>query len=172
MYTMPTEQTGHAKLCYVVDGKEIELGDFYCDLQMETDIDCSDADGNVPDPTKPISGTIRIKKTPAHKKFRIKRYLISLFKAEFRNRFKSRYKRKKLFFRYLMERWRQHKPIEFGNEMLREKDWYRLIEIVKRGGPGWLAGMSNPYHLSEEMCARCQEQEWDMMYRHYAGKRK
>ena len=172
MYTMPTEQTGHAKLCYVVDGKEIELGDFYCDLQMETDIDCSDADGNVPDPTKPISGTIRIKKTPAHKKFRIKRYLISLFKAEFRNRFKSRYKRKKLFFRYLMERWRQHKPIEFGNEMLREKDWYRLIEIVKRGGPGWWVGMSNPYHLSEEMCARCQKQEWDMMYRHYAVKRK
>lgn len=172
MYTMPTEQTGHAKLCYVVDGKEIELGDFYCDLQMETDIDCSDADGNVPDPTKPISGTIRIKKTPAHKKFRIKRYLISLFKEEFRNKFKSRYKRKKLFFRYLMERWRQHKPIEFGNEMLREKDWYRLIEIVKRGGPGWWVGMSNPYHLSEEMCARCQKQEWDMMYRHYAVKRK
>ena len=101
MYTMPTEQTGHAKLCYVVDGKEIELGDFFCDLQMETDIDCSDADGNVPDPTKPISGTIRIKKTPAHKKFRIKRYLISLFKAEFRNRFKSRYRRTHQIRQYL-----------------------------------------------------------------------
>lgn len=98
---MPTEQTGHAKLCYVVDGKEIELGDFFCDLQMETDIDCSDADGNVPDPTKPISGTIRIKKTPAHKKFRIKRYLISLFKAEFRNRFKTRYRRTNQIRQYL-----------------------------------------------------------------------
>ena len=73
---MPPEQIGHAKLCYVVDGKEIEVGDFFCDLQMKSYIECSDADGNVPDPTKPvtISGTIRIKKTPAHKKFRISRY--------------------------------------------------------------------------------------------------
>lgn len=163
---------GFAKLCLMVDRKEIDLGDFFCDLHMETDIDCSDADGNVPDPTKPISvsGTIRIKKTPAHKKFRIKRYLISLLKAEFRGRFKSKYKRKKLVFKYFMERWRQHKPIAFGNEMLREKDWYRLIEIVKRGGPGWFDEWSDHYHIFDKMCARCQEQEWDMMTRHYTAK--
>ena len=160
---------GFAKLCLMVDGKEIEIGDFICNILTETDVDHSRIDDNIPD-LKPISGTIRLKPMPGAKKFRIRRYLISLFKAEFRNKFKSRYKRKKLFFRYLMERWRQHKPIEFENEMLREKDWYRLIEIVKRGGPEWWVGMSNPYHLSEEMCARCQEQEWDMMTRHYTAK--
>lgn len=162
---------GFAKLCLVVDGKEIEIGDFFCNVLTETDVDHSRIDDNIPD-LKPISGTIRIKKTPAHKKFRIKRYLKRLFKDEFRNRFKSKYKRKKLVFKYFMERWRQHKPIAFGNEMLREKDWYRLIEIVKRGGPGWFVGLSNPYHLFKEMSTRCQEQEWNMMYRQYAGKRK
>lgn len=100
---MPIEQTGHAKLCYVVDGKEIEVGDFFCDLQMETDIECSDIDGNVPDPPKPISisGTIRIKKSPAQKKFRIRRCINSLFKQEFRGRFKSRYRRNRQIRQYL-----------------------------------------------------------------------
>ena len=97
---MPTEQIGHAKLCFVVDGKEIEIGDFFCNVLTETDVNHSRIDDNIPD-LKPISGTIRIKKTPAHKKFRIKRYLISLFKAEFRNRFKSRYRRTHQIRQYL-----------------------------------------------------------------------
>ena len=96
---MTPEQIGHAKLCLVVDGKEIELGDFFCDLQMETDVDHSRIDDNIPD-LKPISGTIRIKPMPCEK-FRIKRYLISLFKAEFRNRFKSRYRRTHQIRQYL-----------------------------------------------------------------------
>ena len=100
--TMPPEQTGHsfAKLCFVVDGKEIELGNFFSDAQTTSDVD-SDVNANIPDLTKPISGTIRIKKSPAQKKFRIRRCINSLFKQEFRGRFKSRYRRNRQIRQYL-----------------------------------------------------------------------
>ena len=46
-------------------------------------------------------------------------------------------KRRKQYFAYYLTRWKQHKHFEFGFDELRINDWYKLIEIIKRGGPKW-----------------------------------
>lgn len=48
-----------------------------------------------------------------------------------------KHKRKKQCFLYYLTRWKQHKYFAFGCKELRLRDWYRLIEIIKRGGYEW-----------------------------------
>lgn len=45
-------------------------------------------------------------------------------------------KRRKQIFKYYLIRWKQHKFFDYGLE-LRLNDFYRLTEIVKRGGVEW-----------------------------------
>lgn len=46
------------------------------------------------------------------------------------------HKRKKQIYRYYLNRWKQHKHFAYGLE-LRISDFYRLTEIIKRGGMEW-----------------------------------
>ena len=46
-------------------------------------------------------------------------------------------KRQKQYFNYILQQWKQHKPICYGFTQMREEDWYRLTEIVKRGESNW-----------------------------------
>ena len=46
-------------------------------------------------------------------------------------------KRKKQIFMYYLLRWKQHKHFSYGFKELRLNDWYRLTEIIKRGGMEW-----------------------------------
>ena len=50
----------------------------------------------------------------------------------------KRYKqRKKMYMRYLLKQWSAHKFVKVRYDMIQETDWYRIIEIIKRGGPDW-----------------------------------
>ncbi len=46
------------------------------------------------------------------------------------------HKRKKQIYRYYLNRWKQHKHFAYGLE-LHISDFYRLTEIIKRGGMEW-----------------------------------
>lgn len=45
------------------------------------------------------------------------------------------YKRKKQYFKALLQQWRAYHDIEIDYNMMREEDWYKLVEIVKKEGP-------------------------------------
>lgn len=47
------------------------------------------------------------------------------------------HKRKKQIYRYYLNRWKQHKHFSYGFKELCLNDWYRLTEIIKRGGTSW-----------------------------------
>jgi len=47
------------------------------------------------------------------------------------------HKRKKQCFLYYLTQWKKHRHFKFGFKELRINDWYRLIEIIKRGGMEW-----------------------------------
>ncbi len=42
--------------------------------------------------------------------------------------------RKKMYMKYLLKEWSEHKLINVRYDMLRLKDWYRITELIKRGG--------------------------------------
>ena len=44
------------------------------------------------------------------------------------------HKRKKHYFKALLKKWRAYHDIEIDYNMMREEDWYRLVEIVKKEG--------------------------------------
>lgn len=45
--------------------------------------------------------------------------------------------RKKTYMKYLLKGWSEHKPINVRYDMLRLDDWYRIVELIKRGGQDW-----------------------------------
>ena len=45
------------------------------------------------------------------------------------------HKRKKQYFKALLQQWKAYHDIEIDYNMMREEDWYKLIEIVKQDGP-------------------------------------
>ena len=45
--------------------------------------------------------------------------------------------RKKTYMKYLLKEWSEHKLINVRYDMLRLKDWYRITELIKRGGQDW-----------------------------------
>ena len=47
------------------------------------------------------------------------------------------HKRKKQYFAYYLTKWKRHEHFEFDVNKLRINDWYKLIEIIKRGGMKW-----------------------------------
>lgn len=47
--------------------------------------------------------------------------------------------RKKMYMKYLLKGWSEHKPINVRYDMLRLKDWYRIVELIKRGGQDWFS---------------------------------
>lgn len=50
---------------------------------------------------------------------------------------KCKYKRRKMYVKYVEMLWKQHKHLTLDYDMMRLRDWYKWIFIVKRGGMGW-----------------------------------
>ena len=49
----------------------------------------------------------------------------------------NKHKRRKQYCKYILMRWKAHKHVSLIWDMCRLKDWYRLIEIIKRGNYSW-----------------------------------
>lgn len=47
--------------------------------------------------------------------------------------------RKKMYMKYLLKEWSEHKPINVRYDMLQLNDWYRIVELIKRGGQDWFS---------------------------------
>lgn len=44
-------------------------------------------------------------------------------------------KRKKQYYKALLRQWKGYHDIQIDYAMMRQKDWYKIIDIVKREGP-------------------------------------
>jgi len=64
-------------------------------------------------------------------------YLVQQMKEAMKYMPRRKKLRKKTYMKYLLKRRNERKYITVDFSLLRLDDWYRIVELIKRGGPNW-----------------------------------